>query len=245
MAAILTFAFWTTTLAQTQLQAGQRNGSSLADRLKQLDRNGDGKLSADEFQSPLFKQMDKDGDGFVTQAELREYLRNRAAQPAPAAPPASVADPARVNAPPGPPPATPPVAASHAFADLRFRKDYFPGTRDARGAFLSGTETMRLLQHQGRLFASTGVWTDTPYFEAKGEHPWTGPQILVKESPAAPWRVDAAFPLAIRVDAMVSATFTADGSGRKLDPPVSLLVASPSSENTAAWTRDDASGKWA
>jgi hypothetical protein len=56
--------------------------------------------------------------------------------------------------------------------------------------------------------------------------------------------VDVSFPSAVRVDAMISATFVTDGSGRKLDPPASLLVASPSSQNTATWTRDDGTGKW-
>ena len=103
---------------------------------------------------------------------------------------------------------------------------------------------MRLLQHQGKLFASTEVWTDRPYFQGKGEQPWTGSQILVKESVSAPWRVDMGFPSAIRLAAMTSATFITDGSGRKLDPPVTLLIASPSSGNTTTWTRDDASGRW-
>ena len=103
---------------------------------------------------------------------------------------------------------------------------------------------MCLLQHQGKLFVSTEVWTDKPYFQGKGEQPWTGSQILVKESVRAPWRVDMGFPSSIRLAAMISATFITDGSGRKLDPPVTLLIASPSSENTTTWTRDDASGKW-
>ena len=47
-------------------------GGGLAERFKQLDKNGDGKVSAEEFHGPLFKQMDKDGDGFVTPAEARE-----------------------------------------------------------------------------------------------------------------------------------------------------------------------------
>jgi len=220
-------------------------GTGVEQRYKQLDQNGDGKLSTDEFQSPLFKQMDKNGDGFVTAAEAREYYRSRTARPAaPAAPLAEIATPEHVNAPPGPAPAQPPVSASRAFTDLRFTRDAQPGAKDDRGQWIGGTETIRFLQHQGRLFVSTGVWMDTPYFQAKGEQPWTGPQILIKESATAPWRVDMSFPLAIRVDAMISARFITDGSGRKLDPPITLLLASPSSENTATWSRDDATGKW-
>ena len=32
-------------------------GSGLAERFKQLDKNGDGKVSAEEFPGPLFKQI--------------------------------------------------------------------------------------------------------------------------------------------------------------------------------------------
>ena len=167
-----------------------------------------------------------------------------ARQPVPAAPLAGVVSPEHVNAPPGPAPTKPPVSASPVFTNLQLTCDNRPGTKDDRGQWIGGTETMRLLQHQGKLFVSTGVWMDTPYYQAKGEQPWTGPQILVKESAQTPWRVDMSFPLAIRVDAMISATFNTDGSGRKLDPPITMLIASPSSKNTATWTRDDTTGKW-
>jgi Ca2+-binding EF-hand superfamily protein len=73
---------------ETQRPAGGR----LAERFKQLDRNGDGKLSAEEFPGAQFKQMDKDGDGFATMEELRASLGDRgpvrpaAEQPARTAP---------------------------------------------------------------------------------------------------------------------------------------------------------------
>ena len=63
----------------TTLSVAQQGGG-LVVRFKQLDRNGDGKISAEEFPGPLFKQMDKDGDGFVTPAEAREYYRSRTAR---------------------------------------------------------------------------------------------------------------------------------------------------------------------
>jgi hypothetical protein len=49
-------------------------GGGLAERFKQLDRNGDGKVSAEEFPGPLFKQMDQDGDGFVTLDESKAFF---------------------------------------------------------------------------------------------------------------------------------------------------------------------------
>ncbi len=162
----------------------------------------------------------------------------------PAATSVSVVSPDLLDAPPRPAPAEPPVSASQVFMNLCFTEDCQPGTGDDCGQWIAGTETMRLLRHQGKLFASTEVWTDRPYFQSKGKQPWTGSQILVKESVSAPWRVDMSFPSAIRLAAMTSATFITDGSGRKLDPPVTLLIASPSSENTITFTRDDASGRW-
>ena len=50
-------------------------GNGLAERLRQLDRNGDGKLTADEVGRPgLFRRLDKDGDGVVTLDEARKTL---------------------------------------------------------------------------------------------------------------------------------------------------------------------------
>ena len=166
--------------------------------------------------------------------------------PSEATPPATVPEGLDVNAKPSAAPAEPPVSPSPAFTGLTFSKDYDAGTKDARGKLMGGTETMRFLEHQGKLFAGMDAWMDTPYFRprAEGQPPRTGPQVLVKESAAAPWRVDVSFPRSVRMEAMISATFVTDGSGRKLDPPVRLLVASPSARNTTARTRDDATGKW-
>jgi len=73
VSAIAIAAFFTTLLVAQQ-------GGGLAVRFKQLDRNGDGKLSAEEFPGPLFKQMDKDGDGSVTRAAARQYYSSRTAR---------------------------------------------------------------------------------------------------------------------------------------------------------------------
>jgi len=61
-------------------------------RFKQLDKNGDGKLSAEELNMPnIFSRIDKDKDGFVSAAEMTEYFSKRTAKTAPA--PAGPADP--------------------------------------------------------------------------------------------------------------------------------------------------------
>ena len=46
--------------------------------LKSLDKNGDGKLSHDEYPQPgAFNTIDADKDGFATPKEVRAYFRNR------------------------------------------------------------------------------------------------------------------------------------------------------------------------
>jgi catechol 2,3-dioxygenase-like lactoylglutathione lyase family enzyme len=82
-------------LTLTAQESSRPAGSGLAERFKQLDKNGDGKVSADEFPGPLFKQMDKDGDGFVTMEEARAYFAGRRpARPAAEQPAQSAATPA-------------------------------------------------------------------------------------------------------------------------------------------------------
>jgi len=141
--------------------------------------------------------------------------------------------------------------AAPALFDLKFTKDYFPGTRDVNGQWSGGTETLELCSHNGKLFASIGYWMDEPYLEPKGDEPWTGAQVLVKDSATAPWRVDVSFGKEYkRTEALVEITFTTDAKGAPLTPPVRMLVAAPdyidiSREGWAtAWTRDDSTGKW-
>jgi hypothetical protein len=219
----------------------------LADRFKQFDKDGDGKVTPAEMGNPeLHRRLDKNGDGVVTLEEARGAVRaGRAARETAAATPATIPEGVDVNAKPSAPPAEPLVSKSRAFTDLVFSRDCEPGTKDLNGRRIGGTETMRFLCHKGKLFAGTGCWMDLPYGPRPADNPpWTGPQILVKESAGGPWRVDVSFPKAVRVDAMVSATFVVDSAGRKLEPPVCLLIVSPSSQNTATWTRDDATGTW-
>jgi hypothetical protein len=222
------------------------NSSDIAARFRQLDRDGDGTLTRNEVPaSELLRRVDRDGDGRVTREEATDYYRRRRPpQRLLAAPVAQGAEASRVNDPPGPPPKVVPVSRISAFSEMQFAQDYFPGTKDALGQYQSGTEILRILTHQGKLFAGTGVWMDLPYLQSTTQRPWTGPQVLVKESATGSWRVDVSFPGAIRVDAMTSAVFHTDGNGRELEPPVNLLIASPSSGNTATWTRDDTTGQW-
>jgi hypothetical protein len=127
------------------------------------------------------------------------------------------------------------------FLSLSYTRDYEPGALDSDGRYMGGTGCMYLVPHQGRLWAGIGYWNDVP-----GTDPTPGPQILVKESSGGPWRVDFAFGADyVRVDALMSVTFTSDRHGTALDPPVTRLVAGCSDNaspyRATVWTRDPAS----
>ncbi len=134
---------------------------------------------------------------------------------------------------------------------LKFTRDYLPGTRDPGGQWMGGSETMCLLAHGGKLFAGLGYWMDQPYAKPKGDEPWTGAQVLVKESASGPWRVDVTFgPQYLRTESLASITLTTDAGGARLATPVTLLVAGPSdwinpdTRMATAWIRDDTTGRW-
>jgi Ca2+-binding EF-hand superfamily protein len=52
--------------------------------LKTADKDGDGKLSREEFPQPaVFKDVDKDGDGFATREEIQAFYAGRRNQEMP------------------------------------------------------------------------------------------------------------------------------------------------------------------
>ena len=64
---------WRRQDARTQRRA-EGIAAEVEARFKQFDRNGDGKLSAEELGRPrIFRQMDKDGDGIVTMDEVKAF----------------------------------------------------------------------------------------------------------------------------------------------------------------------------
>ncbi|MCX7702674.1 MAG: alkaline phosphatase family protein [Planctomycetota bacterium] len=210
-------------------------GGRVAKRFKDYDKNGDGKLTSDEVPNKrLFERLDKNRDGVVTQEEVQDYITSRRKERA------GALDGAQAD-----------KTGSRSFPQLQYFKDFVCGTKDVNGNWMHGTETMRLVAHKGKLFAAMGFWMDIPYLKPKGERPWTGSQVLVKESADGQWRVDANFgENSVRVDAMESLIFTTDSSGKKLEKPVTLLVACPSDVGLdkksypQVWVRDDETGKW-
>jgi endo-1,4-beta-xylanase len=137
------------------------------------------------------------------------------------------------------------TSATTPLARLRFTQDYFPGTRDPKGAFMGGTEAMWLAGHRGKLYAAIGYGQDQP-----GTDPMPGAQVLRKDAPGAPWVVDHTFGrTCMRVEALISFAFTTDRHGKPLAEPVRLLIASPSELTGAAggssvFVRNDTTGQW-
>jgi len=53
-------------------ERSQRNGRRIVERFKQLDRNGDGKVTREEARgAPWFDRLDRDGDGVITLDEVQ------------------------------------------------------------------------------------------------------------------------------------------------------------------------------
>ncbi len=124
-----------------------------------------------------------------------------------------------------------------ALALLQFTQDYSPGTQDATGQFTGGTEALWLAGFHGKLYAGIGYGQDQP-----GADPQPGAQIICKDAADQPWRVDHAFgPGFMRIEALVPIGFSTDYTGKKLDEPAEMLVASPSdtrrgNHEVAVWT---------
>ena len=114
------------------------------------------------------------------------------------------------------------AASSHAEVDwFEFKADYIAGSKDPNKQMRRGTEVMRLMAHDGKLYAALGI-----FMQNYSDGPLTGAQILRKDKPDGPWFVEKTFgPDYLRVDNFCEATFTQDKDGKKLSSPVTLFVA--------------------
>lgn len=205
---------------------GVAQTSAVPDRFKQLDKNGDGKLTRNEVtDAAAFTAADTDTDGAVTVEEYRRYVASHRATS----------------------PASPKIGPAAAPAlDLKFTNDYAPGTNDRNGQFMGGTETVRLIGHGGRLYAGIGFWNDAPGGDPKRRT--HGAQVLRKDSADAAWVVDRSWGKSCwRVNAMLSVTFTTDADGIPLAEPASFLLAAigglGEDKTATVWVRD-ATGAW-
>jgi len=72
-------------LAQEDAPKAPRPRMGFAERLKRMDTDGDGKISADEWKGreEQFKRLDADGDGFIGKAEMKKMAGGRRPQRTP------------------------------------------------------------------------------------------------------------------------------------------------------------------
>jgi len=227
-----------------------------------LDKNGDGILSKEELSghpslSRLLRSADKNGDGGLSRSEVREaserfpalveILGEKRDTSKETEKKASRIPPNNAPIDPRWGPDVEPKVSSISF---KFKPDFKPGTRDANGTLLGGTELMRLAAYDGKLFAAIGYFAQDP---AKRQAP--GGQVLRKDSPDSGWVVEASFPDYVRVDTLAEAIFTVDADGKPLPKPAHMLVAglwwkkvkpwgTPEAEKTSVAIRNDRTGKW-
>jgi hypothetical protein len=135
------------------------------------------------------------------------------------------------------------AATSNAFTNLKFTRDFVPG-KDRNGKSMGGTECNYIVSHDGKLWATLSCWKhDT------SAAPLLGPQVLLKRSADADWELDFCFgPDYGTTKILRSVEFSTDRHGKKLAPPVSLLIADATRwrppYDVGIWTRDDASNRW-
>ncbi len=110
---------------------------------------------------------------------------------------------------------------------------YRGGATDAAGHFMGRTELRVLAGFDGKLFAATGMWSDTP----NGVDPTpAGPQGIVLDRPHGEWRVDHEFAQFtasnnLGLSFLEAVRFTRDDRGQKLAAPVDLLLAGGTGSN--------------
>jgi hypothetical protein len=221
--------------------------STLAQRFKQFDRDGDGQVTREEAGgAPWFDRLDRNKDGILTLEEV--------GLPA-AAPPRPPADDAKkeTESQPAAPPKSPGLKRSFAFT-----RDYTAGTRDPNGNRRTGQELMNIKTYHGQLFAATSTFTD-PRLYIEGDPDYTGCQVLRKPTSKSEWLVDVSFGRRyLRTDYLDVVRFTKDATGRPLPQPVEMLVAtlwdlgeivrdsriSGRNRRLTLAVRDDATGQW-
>ncbi|MEM9281585.1 MAG: sulfatase-like hydrolase/transferase [Verrucomicrobiota bacterium] len=204
-----------------------------------LDRNRDGKVTRQELpRAEVFDRLDRNGDGMIEAVEIG--IRSR--RPSPTGD--LRGSEAEMEEDSSEVPVINRLTESEAFLDFDFERDWIPGSRDAAGKSMGGTETNYLVVHEGKLFASIGAWNANR--EAAG---FAGAMVLVKEDAESSWQVDFnAGKNSVRIAALSSMEITTDGEGNPLDTPVFLLAGGVSGfehpGEVTVFTRNDDTESW-
>lgn len=210
---------------------------------ERVDRDRDGVLTPRELpNAERFKQMDADGDGKVTIEEAARSLsagRDGAGQDRPGRTAGGQ------EGSPVPPPgreASPPKDGP--LLDLVFTTDFHASLMPPGSALRDATEANVLVPHNGMLYCATS------YMPESGRLGDLNPKVLVKRSADGPWEVDfEAGSDFMRLGFMRSVAFTTDGQGRKLPKPVSVLIAGTGAwrsqpTGVVVFSRNDETSTW-
>jgi hypothetical protein len=173
-------------------------------RFKELDTDGNGFVTLAEWTAYLnraaIKQLDRDGDGKISQREFNQlyqdadrYFRTRQKEAQPA-------DGRKLPSP---------LPVKDDPLGLRFTQDYFPGTPDSQGRLIAATEANHVVPHRGQLFASFGATfrnppTPDPDFQGFAilrKETATGPWQVDLDLGPKPYRVEVLTPVNFTTDA--------------------------------------------
>jgi hypothetical protein len=131
------------------------------------------------------------------------------------------------------------LSAISSFAQT-WQNDYSAGSLDQTGNYLGGNEIMHIVAHKGKIYAGNSYWKETDTTNPRSC------EIMVKASPASPWRLDKDFTEANqRVNALKSIVFTTDSIGNPITPDTILLAIPTNNQGQLrVYTRNDALNSW-
>lgn len=138
----------------------------------------------------------------------------------------------------------PPRSAEGTEWEFRFTRDFVAGSLDVNGRAMNASECNAIAAHRGMLFAGM-TYISEDRREANG-------RILVKRSADGPWEMDVLLGEGhARVSTLASIEFGTDHTGKVLDAPVPVLMASDwnlrrggRQQSVGVWARDDHEEEW-
>ena len=244
--------------AQTQPRAA---GSGLAERFKQLDRNGES--SAGERTGPQRELLAAIGASAEQKPQIEAQFQKH---------PAAFRDPefrkalaailtpeqqakvrerlqAGMNGADRPSQESPESREAVQTDTRGFTVAFQAGAYDAARNYLGGTEIRVSVTHGGKLYVGNNYWMDQ-----SGKDPMPGPAIFALDSRIGKWRVEHEFAerlsdgtrRSMGISALESVTFCSDAAGKPLPRPVSMLLAGTwvSTGDAIVASRDESNGRW-